>query len=127
MPYKIPETKEEWWGNVDTHWSDLRSILNLYLPTSNLEKINTDDTEGASRVIFSSEPMWVVIQTAKENRDPILARYFFAAWESAPDNQSIHRIPGWGALCDLLSEEYALYEEEENGTLCSGNEGRWPV
>lgn len=100
-----PTTKAEWWANLEKHWDDLYEICFMFLPTyENLdwEKKVTETSLGQN------------ILLAKKARDGhALARYFNAAWWNAPDDRSIHSIPSWGVLCDLCSEEWCLYEDEE--------------
>ena len=110
MPPLIRENKEEWWELVDENWGQLIGIMWAYLPLHTPQKIY----EGEERFsLYSNDTMREVVEKAKNDRDPILARYLSACWEAAPDDRSIHSIPGWDVLCNLLSEEYVLDEEEE--------------
>ena len=71
-----------WWDSVDTHWYDLQSIIHVYAK---------DMLQDATK--------------AKSDRDHLgLYRVMNEAWFNAPDHKGIHSIPGWGVLCDLLSE-----------------------
>jgi hypothetical protein len=60
---------------------------------------------------FIGQPTSVAVTTLKQNRDTRLHDYFNAAWWRAPDNGSIHTIPGWNILCDLCCEQDLIYEE----------------
>ena len=42
-----------------------------------------------------------------------IALILHQAWSDAPDRPWIHTIPGWHVLCDLCSEDYVLYKDEE--------------
>lgn len=102
LPY--PKTKDEWWNNVDVAWDDLLDIMYMFLP------MNGVDDYDRSILPHTLEKE---IRYCRKNRDSKLARYFNAAWWIAPDHPSIHQIPSWGVLCDLCSEEYVLYEEND--------------
>ena len=97
-----PKSSDEWWKLVDDNWSDLIGLMNMYLGMTDQEDINGKLTPLKQR---SQE-----IAEMKQNRDPTLARYLFGVWHNAPDNSSIHELKGWSLLCDLLSEEYVLYD-----------------
>lgn len=89
-----PTNKEEYWQLVDTHWEDLYDILFRFLDKNELSKADY----------------------LRLNMDSEISRLFQHAWENAPDNKSIHFIPGWNVLCNLCSESYVLYEEENEST-----------
>jgi|HubBroStandDraft_2_1064218.scaffolds.fasta_scaffold1048408_1 hypothetical protein len=92
MIYEYPKTAEEYWKTVDTYWADLYNILVRFLPNNRLAQADH------LRLIKNAE----------------LVSLFNDAWWNAPDNQSIHSIPGWHILCDLCSEAYLVQEESEN-------------
>lgn len=100
----IIETKEDWWYLVDKHWADLYRILDMYLPLSEHENLNKEIIE---------ETLGCFITTLKEKKDEELVRYFHSAWWRAPDCPSIHKIPSWGILCDLCSENWVFQEEKQ--------------
>lgn len=105
MSYKSPTNKQEYWKIVDTYWDDIFRILNIYLPTfSNkwIDETPLDKTLGE------------YIIDLKESNNPRIVRAFNAAWFAAPDSVGIWDHSGWGALCDLCSEEWCLYEEKES-------------
>lgn len=84
-------TKQEWWDAVDNRWEDLMEIIHSYAP---------DRAQEAAQY--------------KLERSPDLARVFNSAWFNAPDDRGIlYSYAGWGLLCDLCSEEWVLYEDEE--------------
>lgn len=109
--YHYPETKEEWWNNVNHYWTNLRKILQHFLPVE--QKLRYAEETTDSGLSPSDKTLMEEIEFARKYRDRDLARYLSMAWHSAPDTPNLHRIPSWGVLCDLLSEEYVLYEEEE--------------
>ena len=101
-----PRTKDQWWALVDEFWPSLLNIMNRYIPLKNYKKI--DDVKG---VVPADKPAYITVEELKHSRDPVLIRYFFAAWEAAPDSKHIHKIKNWDLLCDLLSEEDCLRDE----------------
>lgn len=104
-----PKTAEEWWLFVEKHWPDLQGIFFQFLPMHEYTDIDGN---------LVSKPLRAVLEELRISQDRELARYFQAAWGSAPDNPSIHDIPGWHVLCNLCSEVDVLYTEEEiNGPM----------
>lgn len=99
--YKCPETAEDYWRVVDNYWSYLLAILEQFPP-----EIKLEDMLLRGEILSPSD----LKTRLKENRDVRLVEYFNRAWTAAPDNGSIHLIPGWGILCDLCSEGYLVYE-----------------
>lgn len=95
--------EEEWWQALNDNWDRLLGILYRFIPMSQYLDYKQEIT---------MIPMGQTIESLKQNRDPQIVRYLNAAWMSAPDNISIHSIPGWGLLCDLCSEEWCLYENQ---------------
>lgn len=72
----------EWWLLVDDKWNDLKSII------------------SGSRPVLLKKAV-----QAKQKRDAkMLWLVFQKSWEALPDSRSIHRIPGFGRLCDLCSD-----------------------
>ena len=104
-----PTTKEEYWEIIDEHWDALLGVIGSYLPLNSMEIINEENCE----VVPSEKEMWRHILKLKEDRDPHIARYFFAVWDAAPDQPYIHQ-GAWDILCNLCSEEYVLDENEDN-------------
>lgn len=110
----IIRTANDWWNGIDKHWTVLRDILYMFLPVTKNETY-----EGE----ILTYPLSKYIEELKENKDRNLARYLNAAWSAAPDSPRIHSIPGWGVLCDLCSEEYVLYDDEEMLTIMQNGGG----
>jgi len=101
---KYPETKEEWWRFVDENWDNLMKMFQRFAPLNDLY----EDENGYLGNINLGEH----IINLKMKRDPKLARELYKLWAVLPDQEEIHSICGFYTLCDLLSEEFALYEEE---------------
>lgn len=99
------QTPEDWWNTVDDSWNDILKIFNhvfeLHTPAH--------ETPGDSKSRATGRDMLDEVFYLKERRDSKLARYFHAAWGLASDTYA-HSVSGWGSLCDLCSEEWALYE-----------------
>jgi hypothetical protein len=98
------KTEKDWWDNVYLYWNDFQIIFSKYLPTEEHEDID-------GMIIVS--PLWLHIEGLKEKKDKTLGRYFQAAWAASPDCPSIHDNRSWSKLCDLCSEDYVLYENED--------------
>lgn len=101
-------TQQDWWNLVERNWEDLSSILWRFLPMDEREIID----EETNTVVLSPDlkTMAQHVDRLQREKNSHLARYFFAAWDSAPDSPEIHVIPGWAVLCDLCSEEHVLYD-----------------
>lgn len=93
---------DDWWKLVNDNWQYLFRILDMYLPLN-------EHTTYDGQIIEESLAAHITILKEIGNND--LVRYFNRAWMNAPDNPSIHHIPAWEILCDLCSEEWALYPE----------------
>lgn len=96
--------KEEWWQALNENWDQLIGILYQFIPMSQYIDYRQNMTD---------KPMGQIIENLKQNQDSEIVRYLNAAWASAPDHISIHKIPCWGLLCDLCSEEWCLHEENQ--------------
>lgn len=84
-------TAQEWWKEVDSRWEDLMEIIYAYAPCQ------------IERAI-----------SCKRQKSPQLARVLNMIWHRAPDNRSVlYSFAGWGVLCDLCSEEWVLYDDDE--------------
>lgn len=83
------ETREDWFETVDTYWDTLYDILARFVPKEQLKEADN----------------------LRLQQDVKLENLFQTAWSNAPDNKSIHSIPGWGVLCELCSESYVLFDE----------------
>lgn len=104
-----PKTYDDWWRILDENWEELLSIL--------ADKLNFDfpayDPPGRADGTLTGRSIGVELEHLRKNRDgERLARYLFAAWDLASEAYA-WSVPGWGVLCDLLSEEYVLYETGE--------------
>lgn len=100
--------KETWWKAVDGNWNYLKEILWKFLPMAGFRIIS-----GIGRVEPSAERMELHVEELKQNHDSLLKCYFDIAWEVAPDSSGIHRIAGWGILCELCSEGWVLDKGDE--------------
>jgi hypothetical protein len=108
MHLHAPETPEQWWANVDAEWDNLLNLISDRLNVLANATIDcTTDTPLVLRNIIQ-DLIW-----CKQNRDhKRLHRYLFATWQMNPDKPWIHDQPGWGTLCDLLSEDWVFQPEE---------------
>lgn len=88
--YFCPISKEGYWETVDQYWDKIVNILSQFL--------------GSASVSHAT--------ILKESKNPRLAEYFQAAWFAAPDDGKIHLIPAWEILCDLCSESYLIFDEQ---------------
>lgn len=93
MVNNIPETKDDWWNLAEKYKKELKSIC--------------------YRFAYSVKDS-IIIDKYIQEKNRNLARVLSEAWDKAPDNSSLHQIPGWNILCNLLSEEYVLDKQEEN-------------
>ena len=80
-----PTNKEEYFYFIDQYYDKLANIVSLFAP---------DQLE--------------LLREYAEKNDPRIADIFDQCWDNAPDNKSIHSIPGWSILCNLCSESYVL-------------------
>ena len=93
------ETSRDWWQSVNDNWVDLLKIMCKFLPMDKNEDIDKDILDF---------PLIVHVTELKEKEDAKLLSYFKSAWWCAPDCSNTLKIPGWGVLCDLCSEDWVL-------------------
>lgn len=103
----IIETEQDWWNLVDYQWDNL-----LVMAGDQLD-LNHDAYEdpGNPESKMTGRRVLEEMVYLKKQKDPKLARYFNAIWGLASDSYA-YSVPGWSDLCDLCSEEWALYESE---------------
>lgn len=105
MSYKSPVNKQEYWAIVDTYWSDINHILNMYLNTFSDRWI-----DGSKLEISLGE----YLIELKETRNPRLVRALHSAWWSCPEeNAGEWQHPNWNKFVSLCLEEWCLIEERE--------------
>ena len=124
-------TKEEWWQIVDRHWVKLKNIvLNCYpaqkgFPKGGYEVSNhplmapqiacnaviREIQEGEKPI--SKISLDEYIEELRERKDPKLDEVFQSTWFGMPETGFIRQTPGFHIFCDLCSESYVLYEEED--------------
>lgn len=77
-------TKEDWWNVLDTHYKNICiTITNIY------------------------EPFLPSFCKAYQEKDEeLILKILNEVWWKAPDDQSIHSLPSWDAICDLCSESW---------------------
>ena len=106
------ETQQDWWETVDRAWDSLVDIIAHHMKMgSPAYEIPGKDSSSETGRTISEE-----IDFLRENRDSKLARYFHASWGMASDAYA-YSVPGWGALCDLCSEDWVFYEEPPDYVL----------
>jgi hypothetical protein len=108
VPYEI-RTPDDWWQAVEEQWAWLVVILGTWLDFQGLAY----DTPGDPTSQMTGRNVVEELEHLKQTRDSRrLARYFFAAWDTASETYAKSRPPGWNTLCDLLSEEWVFEGEE---------------
>lgn len=83
-PY--PTDIESYWRICAENWDNVKAIVDMFLGPKEAE----------------------MAEVMRQNQDPDIVKVFNDAWAAAPDNRSIHSIPGWSVLCDLCSESYVF-------------------
>jgi len=102
--------RNDWWVVVDKYWDGLVEIIARFMDLDHAAY----ETPGDATSKPTGRTIAGEIDYLKERYAVKLARYFHAAWALAPDSYA-HTVPAWGALCDLCSEEYVLYEDDDDG------------
>jgi len=122
-----PTTKEEWWECVDELQDELigcvrrfhPNVHNSYHPNRELV-ITAADAEAACEKIreeIRQNSVGDPVLLAKmyiADRDSRLVSILNETWFGAPESSSVMSVPGFAVLCDLCSESYLLYEDEED-------------
>lgn len=89
--YSYPKTTEEYWKIVEEYWDNISSILHNFLPPTDV----------------------ALAESYRKEQNKEIVSLFNNAWHNAPDSPTIHSIPSWFIFCDLCSESYVLYDDEE--------------
>jgi len=101
----IIKTQSDWWQVVDDYFHWLLAIVAHHMDISSpaYDKPGDSTSKPTGRNIFEE------LEHLKTVRDPKLCRYFAATWGMASDAYA-YSVPGWGALCDLCSEEWVFQQ-----------------
>lgn len=106
--------KEQWWKLVDDNWEGLLYIIHSFWENSTQLTITAPGAEAARQNILKDSPKnHVDFQALKENRSPELSRFLESVYWRMPESTDCWKFEAFGVLCDLCSESYCLYEEEE--------------
>jgi hypothetical protein len=126
------ETVNDWWGVVEEFWEQLVSMTKAYHPGSPIGAqlqsgqpadldlhITAPGAEDARRRIQKAlekeqegktDPTARLFE-AREKKDwRALRKIFGDVWFGIPESMGAHSIPGFGALCDLCSEDWVFQE-----------------
>ena len=87
-----PTTEKEWIELLEQYRVNLLSIVGEFTPERGSEFSRSMDEQD-----------W-----------PTTIHLMNLAWFAAPDVPELHRIPGWGVLCDLCSESWVFEPEEDH-------------
>lgn len=109
------EDAQTWWGTLDDAWPDILVILDRFLG----QRTPSGARVGGLSVLadantIQGRSVLQVVEVARRDRDhETLLKYLNAAWWAAPDAPWIHEVPGWSDLCELCSEDWAVWTSEE--------------
>ena len=119
-----PQTAEEWWALVEYHRCILLDLIAVYHPEYRLDhdhKITARKAEVVRQGVVASivednkllpDPQRRFEKFLKEkNRD--MSTLLNEVWWGMPESYESRGANGFGVLCDLCSEAYVLYDEDE--------------
>ena len=117
-----PKTADEWWALCELHKSELSSLVRVFHPTYGRQfdaRITAPAAEVARQSTVSSMPMRELDPTAEfdagvTNRSFTVPALLSETWFGVPESLDAHSLPGFGTLCDLCSESYLLFPEDED-------------
>ncbi len=98
--------KETYWQTVDLHWDNLLKIIGHHLNLADFAYENP----GQSNSPLTGKSVLDEIIYSKQTRNQKLVRYFNGVWCLASESYAKSRVPSWGVLCDLCSEEWVFDE-----------------
>lgn len=112
-------TQKDWWETVEKEWEH---ILNIFGRVGAPMGRNAADqwwSDGIGEAaVWHPKCLVQTLEDAKKDRDhKTLDTLFNLAWLAAPDQQYIHSWPGWSSLCDLCSERWVFYPEEQTEAI----------
>jgi hypothetical protein len=106
----------DWWRALEEDWDSLLSIVANFIDFRSpaMDPPGRPCSDGGK---VTGRTVLDELNHLKAKGTPeagwALARYFNAAWGMASDAYA-WGVPGWGTLCDLCSEEWAIRPEEES-------------
>lgn len=96
----------DWWKAVDDEWDHLTAIIFHRIDPHH----PAHETPGDPETPKTGRTILAEVEHLRVTRDVRLARYFHAAWGMASEAYA-WSVPGWGTLCDLCSEDWAIHPE----------------
>jgi hypothetical protein len=123
LPNDYPKTADEWWMTLDYYKGALRNLIATYHPvygrwappariTAHAAEMMCD-TIGENVESHTEEDPLLVFDEMVENRNRKVAHLLSETWFGLPESTEIRQEPGFFTLCDLCSEAYVLYDEDE--------------
>ncbi len=100
------DDKASWWAAASEHWDWLLAIIAHHMDVNSPAYDPPGRAEGklTGRTILEE-----VLHLRETKQGKVLCRYLNAAWGLASEAYA-WSVPAWGVLCDLCSEEWALYD-----------------
>lgn len=108
--------QESWWAALNANFENIVAILHRFLPMEDPAHTGPGDAETPLRTDSLGSTISGTRDFNEAARDKDALRtlaYLKGAWRCAPDKPWIHSLPSWGVLCDLCSEDWVFYEEEQ--------------
>ena len=124
--------EKEWWKLVDSHWPNLISIIRNFHPIY-LRKHNDSIYASRAEAVCDQERIDIIgrelqsyekgsylkpverAEKAKVERDGnTLYALFNDTWFGMPESMASREVPGFFVLCDLCSDYYGMFEEQDD-------------
>jgi hypothetical protein len=104
--------EQDWWDLCERIWPDILEIFS----NCGAELRSCEYPDGAYQEPYLHDiSLGELLENLKrEYNGKELSRWFNLAWLSAPDRPYIHSWPNWYNFCDLCSENWVFYENEED-------------
>jgi hypothetical protein len=111
----IIKTPDDWWSEVETHWQHILDIFEFVGAPMGGEEVDHWWREDiGSDEVRHDMTLIRTLEDARSRKDhETLHGLFQKAWMAAPDRPDIHRWNSWGAFCDLCSENWVFYPEQQ--------------
>lgn len=119
-----PKTVNEWWLLFEHNLDKLMAMLpyHPYYQNKCDHKISATAAEAVCEAVRAriaeenNEDPEILFNRYRESHDGRIGSLLNAIWFGLPESYESRSLDGFGVLCDLCSESYLLYDEEnENG------------
>lgn len=120
---ECPLTADQWWSLVNKYKEQLRNLTAEFHPSNARWAQPMNITAAAAEAVSESirediereqqEDPLTSFDRMVAAKDRTLARLLNQVWFGVPESRDAHDLTGFHLLCDLCSESWVLYGDDE--------------